>query len=65
MPFTKKRERYIDSGKIIDDGDSYKLVDDIFFRSPSTASNMVLGRNSNGRTEWKDSKGRKLNEIYN
>lgn len=31
--------------------------------SPSTAAGVLLGRSSNGRTEWKDAKGQRLKEI--
>jgi hypothetical protein len=33
------------------------------FSSPSTAGGVVLGRSTNGRTEWKDQSGRTLKEI--
>jgi hypothetical protein len=36
---------------------------DYVFSSPSTAAGVVLGRSSNGRTEWKDSQGRTLKTI--
>ena len=38
---------------------------DMLFLSPSTAAAMVLGRNSNGLTEWKDKNGKTLKEIMN
>jgi len=34
------------------------------FASPSTASSVVLGRSSNGWTDWKDDSGKSLSEIY-
>lgn len=33
------------------------------FSSPSTAAAVVLGRSANGRTQWKDEKGRTLKEL--
>jgi hypothetical protein len=33
------------------------------FNSPSAASDMVLGRSSNGRVEWKDAQGRALKSL--
>jgi hypothetical protein len=35
------------------------------FNSPSSASNMVLGRNSNGFTEWENAKGKHLRKFKN
>ena len=38
---------------------------DMLFLSPSTAAAMVLGRNANGLTEWKNQDGKTLKEIMN
>ena len=46
-----------------DRGSAYTLVQDSVFRSPSMAAGVLLGRASNGRTEWKDKNGRSLKEI--
>lgn len=46
----KRRQYLLDSG-VIDS--NYKFVKDYLFTSPSLAAAIVLGRNSNGRTEWK------------
>lgn len=40
----------------------YILLEDILFKSPSAASGFVLGRRSNGWTDWKDEKGKTLDE---
>lgn len=42
----------------------YVLQEDYTFASPSTASSVVLGRSSNGWTDWKDEQGRSLNLVY-
>ena len=42
----------------------YVLKKDYTFASPSTASSVVLGRPSNGWTDWKDKQGRSLNTVY-
>ena len=42
----------------------YVLNKDYTFASPSTASSVVLGRSSNGWTDWKDKQGRSLNTGY-
>lgn len=41
----KLRERVVDNAK---------LLEDITFKSPSTAACFVLGRSANGWVEWKD-----------
>lgn len=42
----------------------YVLKKDYTFASPSTASSVVLGRSSNGWTDWKDKQDRSLNTVY-
>jgi len=44
-------------------GASFRVTQDYTFNSPSTAAGVLLGRSANGRTEWKDVKGRTLREI--
>jgi len=44
-------------------GDKYRFTQDYTFTSPSMASTIVLGRPSNGRTEWKDGEGRTLKSL--
>ncbi len=39
------------------------VVEDITFKSASTASNFVTGTSSNGLITWKDENGRTLKEI--
>lgn len=39
------------------------FAEDAIFDSPSAASNMILGRNSNGFTEWVDKNGKTFKEI--
>jgi hypothetical protein len=51
------------NGVLIVDGDALHFTQNYTFTSPSYASAVVLGRNSNGRTDWKDSNGRTLKEI--
>ncbi len=48
--------------KVVDNGIFLK---DMIFHSPSTAAAMVLGRNANGLTEWKNKDGKSLKEIMN
>ena len=40
-----------------------RLTQDYKFSSPSTAAAVLLGRNANGRIEWKTATGETLKEI--
>lgn len=46
------------------DGDKFKMESDKTFSSPSTASMFVLGRPSNGWSDWKDKDGQTLDAVY-
>ena len=45
------------------EGSCYIFSKDVEFGSPSGASDVVLGRASNGWTEWKDAQGMTLDEL--
>ena len=55
--FSRLRTRLLASGHLVERNGIYELTDDYLFKSPSTAAATLLGRNANGRTEWKDSDG--------
>jgi hypothetical protein len=57
------RAALVQNGVLKLSGDSYVFTQDYVFGSPSTAASVVQGRSANGRVDWKDSKGRTLNEI--
>lgn len=59
----QQREDLLKSGVLVPDGDKLRFTQDYTFNSPSMASTIVLGRPSNGRTEWKDGQGRTLKSI--
>ena len=46
------------------DVDKLVLESDKTFSSPSTASEFVLGRPSNGWSDWKDKDGQTLDAVY-
>lgn len=50
-------------GVLLKDKDFFSFSQDYIFSSPSTASDVILGRSSNGRTEWKANDGRTLKEL--
>lgn len=74
MPGTKERpyiklcemrSAMLAEGKILqDDQGVYRLQENVEFGTPSAASDFVLGGSSNGWTEWLNSEGKTLHEIY-
>lgn len=61
--FITYRQKLIDEGVLVDKGDYFEFSDDYIFSSPSTAAVMVMGRNANGLTEWKNKEGKTLKEF--
>lgn len=57
------RAELIERGVIKSEGSELIFTQDYSFSSPSFASSVILGRASNGRTEWKDKQGRVLKAI--
>lgn len=57
------RAQMLADGLFTKSGNSLVLTQDYTFTSPSKAAAIFLGRNANGRTEWKDSNGVTLKEI--
>jgi hypothetical protein len=57
------RTALIQHGVLKLSGDHYLFTQDYVFRSPSIAAAVVQGRSANGRVDWKDQKGRSLNDI--
>jgi hypothetical protein len=57
------RTRFIEEGKLVhSDENSYKLTEDIIFKSPSAAAATLTGRSINGWTAWKDEQGNTLDD---
>jgi len=61
--FITLRQRLIDEGVLVDKGEYYEFPEDYIFNSPSMAAVMVMGRNANGLTEWKQKDGKTLKEF--
>jgi len=57
------RDDLIRQGVLAPDGDTYIFTEDYRFGSPSTAASVVMGRNANGRIDWKTVDGRSLKEV--
>ena len=61
--FVNLRQKLITQGVIVDKGEYFEFPDDYIFSSPSTAASMVLGRNANGLSEWRQKDGKTLKEF--
>jgi len=57
------REKTIETGKLKLEGDKYIFQEDVLFNSPSAAAAIVLGYNTNGRFNWRNSTGKSLKDI--
>lgn len=63
--YNAKRQAMIDDGSIIKrDNGKYYLTKVVSFKSPSGASDFVLGGSTNGWKEWKDDSGATLSDLY-
>jgi len=58
------RNRLKESGILKQNGNLYVFSEDYLFKSPSSASDTILGRSTNGWMEWKDKDGKTLDEKY-
>ena len=57
------RKKLLETEIMVESGDKLIFVEDTVFNSPSAAANMILGRNSNGFTEWVNVKGQTFREV--
>ena len=57
------RKILVAQGTLKEEGNVYSLVTDHLFTSPSNAAKVMLGRNVNGRTSWKDADNKTLAAI--
>lgn len=61
--FRSLRETLVAQGVLADQGGHYTFTQDYTFSSPSTAAMVVMGRNANGRTEWRTPTGETLKQL--
>lgn len=61
--YRNMRKKLVETEIMVERGDKLIFVEDTIFNSPSAASNMILGRNSNGFTEWVNNKGQTFREV--
>ena len=57
------RADLLKNGVLVPEGNKLRFAQDYTFNSPSLASAVVLGRSSNGRTDWKDASGKTLKQL--
>lgn len=57
------RKKLIETQILVDKGDKLEFAEDAIFSSPSAASSMIVGRNSNGFKEWITKDGRTFKQI--
>lgn len=61
--FITYRHKLINENILVNKGEYFEFADDYIFSSPSTAAVMIMGRNANGLTEWKNKDGKTLKEF--
>lgn len=57
------REKLINTGELVRQGNHFSFTVDVEFGSPSTAGGVVRGGNTNGLTAWKNKEGKSLKEL--
>ncbi|MFZ1320072.1 MAG: GIY-YIG nuclease family protein [Ignavibacteria bacterium] len=61
--FISLRQKLINEEVLLDKSEYLEFSDDYIFSSPSTAAAIVMGRNANGLTEWKNKNRKTLKEY--
>ncbi|MBT8243842.1 GIY-YIG nuclease family protein [Winogradskyella sp.] len=61
--YVNMRRKLVETEIMVENKDKLIFAEDTVFSSPSAASNMILGRNSNGFTEWVNVKGQTFREV--
>jgi predicted GIY-YIG superfamily endonuclease len=61
--YRNMRRKLIETKIMTESGDRLVFTEDAVFNSPSAASNMILGRNSNGFAEWVNKDGLTFKEV--
>lgn len=62
--YNAKRQECLKDGTITETDGKYYLTKIVSFRTPSGASDFVLGGSTNGWVEWKDANGKTLDSIF-
>lgn len=59
----RRKQQLILSNTLLADGDYYIFQEDTLFKTPSSASDLILGRPSNGWIEWRNTAGKTLDFL--
>lgn len=59
----KRRQALVEDGALKEEGDAYVFQRDVLFKSPSGASDIVVGASTNGWIVWKNKDGKTLDEL--
>lgn len=63
-PYTlATRNKLLEDGSLVQDGDSLRFTRDTEFSSPSAAATVIHGGSANGLLAWKDKEGKTLKEL--
>lgn len=62
--YNAKRQEYLKDGTIAETDGKYYLTKIVSFRTPSGASDFVLGGSTNGWVEWKNKDGKTLDSLF-
>ncbi len=57
------RQKLLDEGVLVEDGEVYSFTCDYSFKSPSLAACVIAGNPRSGMDAWRDLKGRSLKEL--
>jgi predicted GIY-YIG superfamily endonuclease len=61
--YRNMRRKLLETKILIEENDKLVFAEDAVFNSPSAASNMILGRNSNGFMEWVNKDGLTFKDV--
>ena len=61
--YVNMRRKLVETQIMIEENGKLIFAEDTIFNSPSAASNMILGRNSNGFTEWVNKRGQTFRDV--
>ena len=57
------RQKLLDEGVLVNQGDVYSFVHEYQFKSPSAAACVIAGNPRSGMDAWRDLQGRSLKEL--
>lgn len=61
--YVNMRRKLVETEIMVEENGKLIFAEDTVFNSPSASSNMILGRNSNGFTEWINKKGQTFRDV--